>query len=130
MKKINSLLIVDDDHISNLLTSMLFSELYAHTQIRVSENGAQALEEIKDCLQSEQNCPDVIFLDVEMPTMDGFEFLERLEELNKKDLPIVLLTSSLHARNQEKARKYKIKALVEKPLTEEKIESVLLALSA
>ena len=130
MKKINSLLIVDDDKISTMLTSMLFSELYAHTHIRVSENGAQALDEIKDCLEKDHNCPDVIFLDVEMPFMDGFEFLKRLEEINKNDLPVVLLTSSLHARNQEKASKYKIKALVEKPLTEQKIENLLIELSA
>lgn len=129
MKKINSLLIVDDDQISNLLTSMLFSDLYAHTHIRISENGKQALEEIKDCLEKQHNCPDVIFLDVEMPIMDGFEFLDKLEELNKNDLPIVLLTSSVHARNQTKASKYRIKALVEKPLTEEKIENVLFQLA-
>jgi CheY-like chemotaxis protein len=130
MKKINSLLLVDDDKISNMLTTMLFSELYSHTHIRVAENGAQALEEIKDCLMKDENCPDVIFLDVEMPAMDGFEFLDKLEEINVKNLPIVMLTSSVHARNQEKASKYKIKALIEKPLTEEKIESLLLELSA
>ena len=129
MKKINSLLIIDDDKISNMLTSMLFSDLYAHTHIRVTENAYQALEEIKDCLDNDQNCPDVIFLDVEMPSMDGFEFLDKLEELNKNDLPIVMLTSSIHARNKDKARKYNIKAMVEKPLTEEKIEKLLLQLS-
>ncbi len=129
MKKINSLLIVDDDEISNLLTSILFKDLNAHTHIRVSENGKQALEEINDCLQKDQNCPDVIFLDVEMPIMDGFEFLDQLEALNKNNLPIVLLTSSVHARNLEKATKYKINVLVEKPLTEEKIKKVLFQLS-
>ena len=130
MKKINSLLIVDNDPISNMLTSMLFSDFYSHIQISISENGEQALEEIKDCLQKEENCPDVIFLDVEMPAMDGFEFLDKLEAHNKNDLPIVMLTSSLHERNQEKAGKYNIKALIEKPLTEEKIERALNELSA
>lgn len=129
MKKINSLLIVDDDEISNLLTSILFKELNAYTHIRISENGKQALEEINDCLKKDQNCPDVIFLDVEMPIMDGFEFLDQLEALNKNNLPIVLLTSSVHARNQEKATKYNINVLVEKPLTEEKIKKVLFQLS-
>jgi CheY-like chemotaxis protein len=130
MKKINSLLIVDDDQISNLLTSMLFTDLYSHTHIRIAENGQQALEEIKDCLDSDLNCPDVILLDVEMPGMDGFEFLDKLGEVNKNDLPIVLLTSSVHARNQEKASRYKIKAMLEKPLTEEKIELLMVQISA
>jgi CheY-like chemotaxis protein len=109
---------------------MLFSELYTHTHIRVSESGPQALKEIKECLEKDQNCPDVIFLDVEMPEMDGFEFLDKLLALNKNNLPIVLLTSSVHSRNQEKACMYKVKALIEKPLTEEKIERLLLQLSA
>jgi CheY-like chemotaxis protein len=129
MKKINSLLLVDDDQISNLITSMLFAELHAHTHIRIAEDGQQALEEIKDCLDNEHNCPDVIFLDLEMPGMDGFEFLDRLEEINKNHLPVILLTSSVHSRNQEKAGKYMVKALVEKPLTEAKIEQLLLQLS-
>lgn len=130
MKKINSLLIVDDDLVSNMLTSILFSELYNHTHIRVSENGQKALMEIKDCLEEDINCPDVIFLDVSMPVMDGFEFLEKLHELNKKDLPIVLLTSSLHPKYRQKAIQHNVKAVVEKPLTEEKLERLLLNLSA
>jgi CheY-like chemotaxis protein len=130
MKKINSLLIIDDDQISNMLTSMLFNELYAHTHIRISQSGHHALEEIKDCLEKEYNCPDVILLDVEMPIMDGFEFLDKLQALNKNNLPIVMLTSSLHERNQEKANKYKVKALIEKPLTEEKIAKLLIQLAA
>jgi CheY-like chemotaxis protein len=108
MKKINSLLIVDDDQVSNMLSSMLFSDLYAHIHIRVSENGAQALAEIKDCLEKEQDCPDVIFLDVEMPVMDGFEFLEKLDELNKNHLPVVLLTNALHPKNHQKAVAHKV----------------------
>jgi CheY-like chemotaxis protein len=130
MKKINSLLIVDDDHISNMLTSMLFGELYTHTHIRISQSGHHALEEIKDCLEKEHNCPDVILLDIEMPIMDGFEFLDELQALNKNNLPIVMLTSSMHARAQEKASKYKVKALIEKPLTEEKIVKLLIQLAA
>lgn len=126
--KIDSLLIVDDDYISSTLTTMLILERYAHTRIKVSSDGKKALEEIKDCLENNEHCPDIIFLDVHMPVMDGLEFLEKLKEFNKNNLPIIMLTCGLLPQKDELIKNHNIMAVIEKPLTEEKLEQALLKL--
>lgn len=69
--------------------------------------------------------PDVVFLDINMPVMDGWEFLEDLssKEIN---IPIYMLTSSIDKNDNEKSKKYStVIGFLNKPLKQEKLESIL-----
>ncbi len=131
MKKINKILLVDDDSTSNFLTQMILEDLQVTNSIVVKKNGQEALDYINgNCMQGGNGCPELIFLDINMPIMDGFELLDELQRLQKlKDdgthTTIVLLTTSNNPKDIEKSKSYNITYYIEKPLTEESIKNVL-----
>src|SRR6266542_2246493 len=116
MHHFNKVLLVDDDEATNFLAALAIQNLNIANQIEVAEDGLIAYEWIKH-----NNCPDIIFLDIRMPRMDGFDFLENLSEMNTcKNVKIVMLTSSSRSEDRTKALSYKcVVAYFEKPLTEE-----------
>jgi CheY-like chemotaxis protein len=132
MKQLNKILLVDDDATSNFLTRMLIEDMELANRIYTAQNGAEALELIKgQCISSEQvddnYCPELILLDINMPIMDGFEFLEelqKLKDLRHKDTKIVILTSSTNAKDLERAQSYAVYKYLQKPLTEEKLLTI------
>lgn len=133
MKKLDKVLLVDDDPASNYLTQMLLEELEIASRIFTSKNGKEALQFLENqCLfvtnESEDCCPDLILLDINMPVMDGFEFLEKFEALSherNKTIHVVLLTTSTNYKDIERAKQYRILSFLEKPLTEEKIIQIV-----
>jgi CheY-like chemotaxis protein len=118
---INKILLVDDDATANYLSKELLESLHAAKEIEVAENVLRALKMI-----SQEDCPDIVFLDIKMPGLDGFDFLDKLKKLTlPKNVKIVLLTSSL--RPEDKLRAFSYKAVVdylEKPLTPEKVQMI------
>lgn len=133
MNKFDQILLVDDDYISNLLTRLLIEDLHLARQILVATHGEEALALIREhCLPANSNdtsgCPVLILLDINMPVMDGFEFLEAFSQLKAQlpvDVHVIMLTSSLNTKDLARASQYKIAGYLEKPLTEEKLQSVL-----
>lgn len=129
MKKLQSVLLVDDDLASNYLTRAIIQDMDITEKIHTTSNGEEALLFMRQhCLDTNKYCPELILLDVNMPVMDGFEFLEefqKLSDLNHNKTTIVMLTTSSNQRDTEKARKYKVACYLEKPLTEDSIRSVL-----
>ncbi|MDO1444753.1 response regulator [Rhodocytophaga aerolata] len=131
MRKLNKILLVDDDSTSNFLTQMILEDLQVADAIIVKKNGQEALDYINElCLQHNEDCPELIFLDINMPIMDGFELLDELQRLNKLHNPdspitVVLLTTSNNPKDIEKAKTYDITYYIEKPLTEDSIRHLL-----
>lgn len=128
-KHFQKILLVDDDSVSNFLNEMALQDMNLSDEVHVSENGEEALDFInKQCRNgSVSDCPDLIFLDINMPVMDGFQFLEELEkvpDLNKKPIKIVMLTSSSASKDLERAKKFNIDGYIVKPLSEEKLNAV------
>ena len=115
---INKVLLVDDDAAANYLSKELLERLHAANEIEVAENCIRARTIIK------RSNPDVIFLDIKMPGVDGFDFLERLKSLSlEKKIKVVMLTSSLRPEDKLKAFSYKaVIEYLEKPLTPEKVQ--------
>lgn len=73
-------------------------------------------------------CPELVLLDINMPIMDGFEFLEHLQtsvDLSSAPIKIVLVSSSMHFRDQAKAKQYPVFDYIQKPLTLEKLREYL-----
>ena len=121
----NCVLLVDDDGVTNFINHRLIKKLNLTTCIQSSMNGNEALRYIKDfSSQNDQHCPELILLDINMPVLDGFEFLEEFEKLelkNRDKVKIIVLTTSTHQKDVMKiARDAKI-GYINKPLTEEKL---------
>jgi len=120
MKKI---LLVDDDEIANFLSKSVISEC-ASCEIEVAGNGEEALRIIAGCLQSDA-CPDLIFLDLNMPVMSGQEFLIALQELPEKSTMKIIVLSSSCAHTDIDSVIGQVKGYLTKPLTADKFRKVL-----
>lgn len=113
MKKINTVLLIDDDKAINFITKMLIKKASITNHIETVMNGQEALDYLtnsgkyeKDDLNYPQ--PMLIFLDINMPVMDGWEFAEafsKLEPSQKGDAKIIMLTSSINPDDKERALK-------------------------
>lgn len=133
MKKLSGVLIVDDDITNNFLSEILIQEMNITDHIFTVYNGKDALTFIQNNYLEgnntlKSNCPELILLDINMPVMDGFEFLEEFEKIPNKEssnITIVMLTSSDDRRDLEKASQYNVAGYLNKPLTEEKINGIL-----
>jgi CheY-like chemotaxis protein len=128
MEKCKSILLVDDDDISNFINQRVILSVNITDHIHITKNGLEALKYLRNqCDDNNNLCPDVILLDVKMPVMDGFEFLEEFE-MNEKHLAdkikIILLTSSNNPSDIEQAKKYNISGYINKPLTSDKLNEV------
>lgn len=132
MMKLKKILLVDDDDTSNLLTTMVISDMNISEGVDVASNGEEALNYmIENCQntssESRRKCPGLILLDINMPIMDGFEFLEAYKKRIDVDgkIPIVMLSSSSNSKDFDKAKSFDVKGYIVKPLNEEKLQQAL-----
>ena len=130
MPALTSILLVDDDPTTNFLNQLLLTRLQVAEQVLVAENGEQALRTVvQACLDpAAMACPQLILLDMNMPVMNGLAFLEAYQQLplaQRQAIVIVLLTTSLHERDLAQAQLLPIAGFLNKPLTREKVMTVL-----
>ncbi|TGE25544.1 response regulator [Hymenobacter aquaticus] len=125
MSKLSSILLVDDDPITNFLNQRLLTELSLADKLLVALNGKEALALIEEHCPTD--CPDLILLDVNMPVMNGFDFLLAYEDLGvgQQQSIIIVLTTSLHPRDVERVATLNIAGFLNKPLTRDKVEEIL-----
>jgi CheY-like chemotaxis protein len=118
---LKKILLVDDDPAANYLSKELLQNLHAAQKIETAENVLRALKMI-----SQGDCPDVIFVDIKMPGLDGFDFLDKLKSLAfSKKIKVVMLTSSVRPEDKLRAFSYKLVVdYLEKPLTVEKVKMI------
>ena len=115
-------LLIDDDSVINFLHKELISIVDPSAVIHEFQSSKQALEWMQQRMQ-EGNCPyAIIFLDINMPEMNGFEFLDQVKQFAgdhfEKGCKIVMVTSSLNDKDRELAKSYSIVSdYMEKPLT-------------
>ncbi len=126
MKKVNSIMLIDDDAATNFYHKIIIQRLNCSNRIEVFDDATEALQ----YLENAEELPDIIFLDINMPKMNGWEFIEEIvkngmnEILN--DSTIVVLTTSLNSNDKEKALKYGIISDFRlKPLTKETLLEVM-----
>lgn len=127
MGKLNCILLIDDDEITNFINLNLLEDLQMASQIEITTNGKEALEFLEKNYQ-ETSCPELILLDINMPMLDGFEFLEQFQKLdlkNKDKAKMVVLTTSNNPKDIEKLQEYGVENLINKPLTKEKLENLI-----
>lgn len=123
MRKLASVLLVDDDPITNFLHEQLLVSLGVTDQCLVAENGEEALTLLAEL--GETPPPDLVLLDVHMPVMSGIDFLEAYVQPPNPSPIIIILSSSEHPRDQSRLASLPVADWVTKPLTQEKVQQML-----
>lgn len=123
-KKVNCTLLVDDDEITNFLNKRLINKLQISDEVRVVINGAEAIKFIEEQSKEGKECPELILLDINMPVMNGFEFLTAYDTLkfdNKENVKVIMLSTSSNPSDLEKLQQHKVSGFINKPLTEKNL---------
>ncbi len=124
MEKLKRILLIDDDVNTNFYNRILFEQAKVSDDILEFQNAEKGLDYLKN-----ENEVSLILLDINMPIMNGWQFLEAYEQLNEKQkeaIIVVMLTSSINIDDQEKAAKYdSVKKFIRKPISPELINEIL-----
>ncbi|WP_426062052.1 response regulator [Hymenobacter sp. B1770] len=131
MSQLRCVLLVDDDPTTNYLNRKLLVKMGIADGVLTALNGQEALAAVNThCYEDSPTCPDLIFLDVNMPLMNGFEFLAAYRQLPPAQqcaTVMVMLTTSLHPRDVQRAHHLPVSSFLTKPLTAEKVTAILQA---
>lgn len=130
MAAISCTLLVDDDETTNYLNQVLLQRMAVTETVLVAGNGQEALELLHThCAEAASpTCPALILLDMKMPLMNGFEFLQvyaRRPPTENSAVVIIMLTTSLNPKDVALMQDLPIAGYLTKPLTRDKITQVL-----
>lgn len=129
MKKPVNILLVDDDDLFTFLFGEYMKECDFPVSVKQLNHGLLALNYLDELQQHEQQQPDIVFLDLSMPVMDGWEFIDEFSQWIKKTgktIPLFIVSSSISPYDIERARSLKtVKDFIIKPASPEKIISLI-----
>lgn len=127
--KLNCILLIDDDEATNFMHRLVLEELDCAEQIIAVQRAQDGLTYLTRKSNDAYPQPDLIFLDINMPGMNGWEFMDaydHLEDDQKARIVVVMLTTSLNPDDKDSATKRsRIKSFMRKPLTEENVVELL-----
>jgi len=124
--KLKKVLLIDDDETVNFINRKLIEKSAIAEEIISKNNALKALEDLKKEMVL-GNLPDLIFVDIRMPIMDGWEFIEKFSDLGPETATtkIILLTSLINPSDVERAENIPaISAFREKPVTIEMLDDI------
>lgn len=124
---IDKVLVVDDDKDWCFVSKMILQKAGIGKQIITANNGREALTQLQTLTANGEKLPEVIFLDIKMPVMDGFEFLHETAQSTELDLSqtkIYICSSSYHPKDKEKASRYPVAGFLTKPLTQDVLKQI------
>lgn len=127
--QVDSILVIDDDKDWCFIATMMLQRAGFDKQIITANHGLEGIKTLKTISAKGEKLPDIIFLDIKMPVMDGFEFLEEITKTAEVDLShtrIFICSSSFHSKDKEKAHLYPIAGFITKPLTIDILKEVLM----
>ncbi len=119
MSKIKRILLVDDDNLTNLFTKFILSRYNKELEINICLNGEEAI----NYLQTADAPPDLIILDINMPLINGFEFLDWQSQSPFQETCVVMYSTSDREEDIKQSLQYKqVVEYIEKPFDLQKIE--------
>jgi CheY-like chemotaxis protein len=129
MNKINCVLLVEDDKVTNFLNERIIRGLKITDNIKITFNGDDGLDFIRNFAAEHSNQgPEIILLDLNMPGTDGFEFINTFKAMhldNQDKIKIIVLTTSMHEHDIKQLIDDKSIGYINKPLAEEKLVAAL-----
>ena len=128
MKKVDIACIIDDDPIFVFGTKRMMTLANFCNNFMVFQNGEEAINYLKPIIQTKNFAlPDIILLDINMPIMDGWQFLDEFTSIpNDKKITIYIVSSSIDPQDVARAKEYDtISNYLVKPITSEKLQSIL-----
>lgn len=128
-RKLNCIMLVDDNPDDNFFHEREIKKDHLAAEVVVKNSGMEALEYLRSKEDISRLPPDLIFLDINMPGMNGWEFLEEYSKLDNKfqsDVLIIMLTTSDNPDDEERSRAWRnISDYITKPLTKEKMKLIV-----
>ena len=132
MTKVNNIVIIDDDDVSNFIYKRVIETTKAANKITTFIRAREALDYLKEiATTTPEEFPDIIFLDINMPVMNGWQFLEQYQaifnDLQGKKPVLCMLSSSVYQEDITKAYSYAdVKEYISKPLTSQIMNNLIL----
>ena len=125
---LNHVLVIDDSRIDRFIVEKLVERAQLAEKIIQKELAREGLDYINECIQNNTGLPGIIFLDINMPEMSGFDFLDEFtgfpEQVTESCI-VVMLSSSLNEDDYKKAMSYKaVKMYCNKPISMEKLQEL------
>ena len=129
MSPIDVLYVIDDDEVYQYLTTEIIESTELVNTIKVFSNGAEAINYLKSIKDKLKELPQVIFLDLFMPVMNGWHFLDEFMNLKcclNKKITIYIVSSSIDPKDIKRAQEISIVSdFIIKPITHEKFLKVI-----
>lgn len=126
--KYKSVLLIDDSYIDNLISRKILENNYFAEKIVVIDSPQQAIGYLRNCLESKQDTPEVIFLDIRMPEMNGFDFLKEINNIpgmSEQKIKIFVLSSSLDPTDLKRIEDHHlVTKFIGKPLSNQALDSI------
>jgi len=123
-------MVIDDTYEDRYVVKRINQKYPFSEDLILMESAADALDYLLSKADASEELPDIIFLDIRMPEIDGFGFLERFERMPdtvKKKMIIIMLTSSLSPEDHKKAMNNKyVHQFINKPFTIEEVNKISL----
>ncbi len=119
---------VDDDDMMNLIHKQIIESSGVNAIIDIVKNGREAMEYLQRQEKGKTIIPNLIFLDINMPEMNGWEFLDKFKEFpaeHRAKIVIVMMTTSTDRDDLYHAVETEVKKFVNKLLTSEKFEEII-----
>ncbi|WP_295123264.1 response regulator [uncultured Chitinophaga sp.] len=125
MKPLNTIFIVDDDPIHQQITEIMLDRLNITNAVSKYSDAQEVLDYLRSYRNDPSQLPDIILLDLNMPVMDGWEFLDTFQTFRGtlcKPIRVYVLTSSIDEKDQERVSSYDfVNGYLTKPLTNDVI---------
>ncbi|GAA3513250.1 response regulator [Aquimarina addita] len=127
MRRIDIACIIDDDPIYVFGVKKVMNVIDFSNSVMVFRDGQEALNNLKAIITANEKLPDIILLDINMPILDGWQFLDEFVKIPcKKKITIYIASSSVDPQDMLRAKKYSVvKNYVVKPISIDKLRKVL-----
>lgn len=126
MEKLSFIMVVDDDPINNFVCEKIIRLSGVCSRVESVLSAADALKKLESA--GEENTPDLVFLDINMPGMNGWDFLEQFKKIKDrlpKEIRIFMLSSSMYTEDIDRSRAYEeVSGYISKPISVERLKEI------
>jgi CheY-like chemotaxis protein len=129
MKSNKIICIVDDENINQFIVTTIIKNIDNKITVLTYKNGEDAIESLKKLVSQKSSIPDIILLDINMPVMNGWQFLDEYVKIKSqidKKIAIYILSSSSNPEDKKKAKTYtEIHDYLSRPLDPSTLKKII-----